>query len=128
MRIYLASRWRNRVVLHLMRERLQELGHTITSRWLDEAHDLPAVSAAYQDLTDIDTSDAIVLWPDLTPPMSKYGGLFVEFGYALAANKQIYHIDDGSSPCVFLQLPQVITLKSWDELYQQLTPVISVLP
>lgn len=127
MRIYLASRWQNRLVLHEQRERLQAYGHEVTSRWLDEEADILPAEAAQQDLEDIESADALVLWPDLSLPVTRlYGGMFVEFGYALAQGKHLIIV--GDHPCIFLKLPNVTRLKDWYDLYNMVAPVYSAIP
>lgn len=117
MKIYLASRWSNQGPLKIQRARLQSLGAEVTSGWLDEVGDAPEI-AAQRDIDDIDRADTLLLWPDLSFPVkSLYGGMFVEFGYALAKGKQVWVVEPQTSPCIFIQLPQVVQFKTWDDLY-----------
>ncbi len=89
MKIYLAGRFSAQDRLCVVRKRLQELGHEVTSTWLDEPKEKSYPNTtneergqyARRDLRDIARSQILAL--DLLLPPSR-GGLDVEFGVALA--------------------------------------------
>lgn len=89
--IYLAGRWRDRYRLRDVRARLNELGHTVTSRWIDgegRPDDYQWTDRIYPDATakrdkaDIDAASLLIL--DLTEGSSTRGGMYWEGGYAEA--------------------------------------------
>ena len=113
MKLYTASSFENRMNLHPMRERLTEMGHVVTSRWLDERPDIVAEEAAATDLEDIRSADALVLWPDT----DNFGpGRFIEFGYALALGLDVYVIN-APARGIFFKLPVVRHFENWDKFY-----------
>ena len=121
MKIYTASRFANQLRLHPIREELTKRGHVVTSRWLDEPEGMGAQEAAEVDLEDVDAADALVLWPDIPNPRpSSFGGLFIEFGYALAKGKYLYVVDDTCNS-IFLELPQVHKFSNWELFYTYLS-------
>jgi nucleoside 2-deoxyribosyltransferase len=107
MKIYLAARYSRREELCGYRERLEQLGHTVTSRWLkgnhqisnegiplnelglpfrgpdDQAAEMRARFAA-EDLADVRTADMLVAFTEEPRSIKTRGGRHVEFGYALA--------------------------------------------
>jgi hypothetical protein len=113
MRVYIAARYSRKDEIKLVRDRLERNHIEVTSSWLDEPHSpdtgLNGISSALsqdyaqKDLDDIDKSDTFLFFSerDLTPR----GGRHVEFGYALAKNKNIVIIGDEEN--IFHFLPQV---------------------
>jgi hypothetical protein len=93
-RIYIAAPYGNKGYACEVRNRLQILGHTVTSRWLDEppggasVPDDPVSGArcAQDDLDDINTSDTLLL---LTDSQIRGTGHHVETGYAIAKGLRI---------------------------------------
>lgn len=100
MKIYIAGRYSRRDEFREVAKQLEEMGHTVTSRWLNESTPLNhtmgdlrpsyAEASAVADLEDIDKATAVLFYSesDLTPR----GGRHVEFGYALAKGKFIFVI------------------------------------
>lgn len=92
MKLYIAahSQEEAREVAELCRER----GHSVTSRWLDEAN-YPAPNTteadrtriAVQDVEDVLKSDGLVL---LASPCKVSGGKFVEAGVAMGQGKPVF--------------------------------------
>ena len=89
MKIYVASFFDTRARLAEPVTHLREMGHEVTSRWLQElpsaayntASEAYLLGCAVVDLTDIDSSDAFILDTiDETPR----GGREVEYGLALS--------------------------------------------
>lgn len=133
MKIYLASRWAQRLSLNPIRTHIQNIGHIVTSRWLDEPTDKYGTGlyspekAATQDLEDIDAADTLILWHEIELPIKAlYGGMFVELGYALAKWKTVWVVDTTPSHSVFLALPRVQHFKDWPEVFQQLERLAQV--
>lgn len=121
MKIYLAATWDSRELMQQHAAVLSNLGITITSRWLQAEHiEGPPAQCAQIDLDDIDAADAIMLFsvgPRGTPFTG--GGRCIEFGYAIAKQKQLILI--GAIESVFHELPAVTQflkfqgfLESWN--------------
>ena len=107
MKIYLAAVWSNRELMQKTARVLTALGHTITSRWLNDEHiNGTHAQCAQIDLDDIDRAEALMLFsvgPRGTPFTG--GGRCIEFGYAIAREKILILI--GPVENVFHTLPQV---------------------
>jgi nucleoside 2-deoxyribosyltransferase len=117
MKIYLASRYINKDTLRFVRNELHSMGHEVTSRWLD-CENSDRIEQAIMDLEDIDRADALVLWPDNVPqPERPYGGMYVEFGYALAKNKKLFLVYPESTTSIFVELPEVSDFTNWSDFY-----------
>jgi hypothetical protein len=102
-RLYLATRYTQRDLMKAYRAKLHELGHEVTSRWLDfedenpeqfvaEGHDRDTASShaapgpvremvARTDIADVLRADAIMLFTD---HVGRRGGMFCEWGAMLA--------------------------------------------
>ncbi len=111
MKFYLATKFENRATLLPVRDRLIELGHEVTSSWLDqELWKSEAIYAtlrgegdgtqrsdtreqAQQDLADIDAADVFVVFIDKNNP-SPRGGKHIETGYALGRGKRVWIVGD----------------------------------
>lgn len=102
MRIYIAGRYSRRDEFRLVRDRLLEAGHTVTSRWLDEDKPLQTqmgddsdefyTETSRIDLEDIYNSTAVLFFSENPLVGTPRGGRHVEFGYALAMELPIYVI------------------------------------
>lgn len=111
MRIYLAARWSVRYELRLVRDQMEQMGHQITSQWIDR-DDRPAFDGddweawarqwSQQDIEDIEAAEILLL--DCRSN-GRHGGMHVEFGYALAAGLAVWLI--GPKGNVFHHLPVV---------------------
>ena len=96
--VYLAASWSLKNEMRQVRKLLNQAGHRVTSRWLDEpaeqslaAHDLAddreiGARHAAQDLEDIDAAECVLVF---TKVASTTGGLHVELGYALGRGKRV---------------------------------------
>lgn len=86
MNIYLASFFDTRERLRPIRDKLQEMGHTVVSSWIDEQETVIGLTpqqsraAASRDLEEIKACDLLIL--DTLDENSR-GGREVEFGYTL---------------------------------------------
>lgn len=81
MKIYLAAAFNRKAELQSVKKALVEMGHEVTSRWLDGDPDPRPHLVAQRDLADIDDSDLLVVFtaPRETPETS---GHHFEAGYA----------------------------------------------
>lgn len=115
MRVYLAARYSRREELCGYRKELEDIGHTVTSRWLNGAHQISdeGVSIgdqgerlvegedasgraaqlrsgfAREDLQDVLGADVIVSFTEPPRSTGNRGGRHVEFGVALGINLQV---------------------------------------
>jgi nucleoside 2-deoxyribosyltransferase len=103
--IYVAAAWAWREQAQELAKVLHQSGHRVTSRWLDEIHEIGAVGAR-DDLEDIDAADTLVLMTMPIGTMFSSGGRMVELGYAIARRKNIVLL--GERENIFCHLPQVI--------------------
>jgi nucleoside 2-deoxyribosyltransferase len=118
-KIYLAGRYSRRAELAEYARDLERCGATITATWLGGRHeafetgriatDEMKAAWAKEDLYDIAQADTLLLFTD-SEPVTR-GGAFVEFGYALAAGKNIGVI--GPKTHVFCFLPEVCHWLNW---------------
>lgn len=115
MKIYLASRYSRREQMRSVRDELQRLGHTVTTRWLDtewpgDERGSSAVPPEYlteyaiKDVEDVMAADCVISFTEdgRTPGL---GGRHVEFGIAVALGKRLIVV--GYRENIFHHLPQV---------------------
>lgn len=133
-RIYLAARYGRREELCGYRETLRELGHEVTSRWLDtdDRNGEPESTAEHAkvDLQDINRSNILISfteWPDCQEGPYIRGGRHVELGYAIglkAACELLIGPDDihiiGPRENVFHLLPEIHQHNSFAEFLTHL--------
>lgn len=94
LKIYLCASYERRDELRGYRGKLNDLGHYVTSRWLDEDYALNVqvadltreqqIEIGEYDLKDIDAADFIIAFTEPAGTHRSRGGRHVEFGYALA--------------------------------------------
>lgn len=144
MKIYLASRYSRREELCQYRKVLQALGHEVTSRWLDGAHqisdsgtpigddgealvegdgDSPECAAmrarfAREDVEDVRKSDCVISFTEPPRSNSNRGGRHVEFGLAYALGKRLIVV--GYRENVFHWISSVMFFKTFEELIDAL--------
>lgn len=107
MRIYIAGRYSRRVEFQDFANQLKEIGHTITSRWLDGRHDgVDDAQCAKDDFEDVKSADVVISFTE-EPRCATRGGRHVEFGLALAWGKPCIMIGDKKEH-VFHSLPGVM--------------------
>ena len=120
MNIYLAGRFSAGPRLREIRTQLENLGHVVTSTWLDEPSSL-----SFEKLTDkqrrefaardlFDVGRAQVLALDLLLPPSR-GGCEVEFGFALSSPRYKTTYIVGAPRNIFHFLAAK-TFNTWEEL------------
>lgn len=117
MRIYIAHNFAARIVLREVKEKLEELGHEVTSTWIwDDSHisEKNAEESAVTDLADIERADWLWLFTDQFAERSGKGK-FLELGYALRAGKLICLVGEDQDSSVFYHLPNLRHAKGWEE-------------
>ena len=118
MKIYIASRWGRKAEMSGYAKRLTELGHTVTSEWVEEtAMDQKAdgsyaggewkpdpgyaANIARQDLSHIDEAQVVLVFTDVSRE-GYTGGRHVECGYALASGKYVLVVGPRTNPFHYL--------------------------
>lgn len=132
MKIYMAARYSDHPWMRIYRNRLKQIGHTVTSRWINGDHEerFPndPVAWANEDLDDLLRSDCSIHftedWQKPRPGRNR-GGRHVEFGIALALHQFRPHgphriIVVGYRENVFHHLPKIEYHNSWAELFDAL--------
>lgn len=118
MKIYLAARYSRRLELCGYRDQVQDLGHVVTSRWLNGGHQIdregrPIGDAgellvegddgsadaraaelrnrfAVEDFQDVVTSDMLIAFTEPPRSNASRGGRHVELGIALGLMKRVW--------------------------------------
>ena len=119
MNIYLAGRFSAGPRLRVIRRQLEDLGHVVTSTWLDEPSSLSFEKLtdkqrrefAARDLFDVGRSQVLVL--DLLLAPSR-GGCEVEFGFALSSPRYKTTYIVGAPRNIFHFLVAK-TFETWEE-------------
>ena len=103
MKIYIASRFKNKPIIPAVVERLKEWGHDVVSRW-HTVEDEPwtVEEAVFFDLEDLNNADALLLYTEDCQAVP--GGMHFELGYAYAKGKPCYLL--GPSVHIFCRLLQ----------------------
>lgn len=106
MKFYIAARFSRRPEAHALAKQLNELGHTCTATWItDDSHVTGSdMDCALHDCRDVMACDTLIALTEV-PRGNSRGGRHVEFGMALAANKECVVI--GPRETVFHYLPNV---------------------
>lgn len=129
MRIYLAARYSRREEMLTYAKDLENLGHTVISRWITGCHEIPGKSEsigdrntytteerahfATEDLQDLLHSSCIIAFTEEENAPSNRGGRHVEFGYAIGKNLELYVV--GPKENVFHCLPNVKAFNTWQD-------------
>jgi hypothetical protein len=115
MKVYLAAAYERNPEMRVIRDQLVQLGHEVTSRWIDQhgGEDLAPIEGvglntspgvyvkfAYKDLDDVDAAETVVHFTG-----GGRGGRHTEFGYALARGKALVLV--GEREHVFHSLPSI---------------------
>ncbi len=130
MKVYLAGPYPRRAEIDGYRRQLERFGFTVTSRWLGpsvEAQADPSIgkagldpnamalndTSARTDIEDIMAADVVVSFtePDGAPLVNLRGGRHVEFGIALAWDKELIIV--GRRETVFHYLDDVHQFDTW---------------
>jgi len=121
MKIYLASRYQDHPLMREWEQKLNEYGHTVTSRWIKGGHEIIADASddlqrkefAKEDMQDIIRADAFICRSDPSFFRSGRGGRHVELGVAIAYRKLIILV--GERENVFHWLNRVNVFPSFEE-------------
>lgn len=100
------------------RDAIAALGHTVTSRWLDEKDGTDLQIAAIIDIDDLRSSDAVIVFTEDSSVGYTTGGRHVELGFALAIHKPICIV--GPRENVFCHMNQIVFAESVNEAVNQL--------
>lgn len=126
--VYIAGRYYRRDEFRTYRDKLQNAGVIVTSRWLDETSpldgkpsDLPDSvnhDIAVTDLLDVARADAMVFFAEDPYAQPPRGGRHVEFGYALGNGKPIYVV--GGKENVFHHCCTVMHFDTFEQVVEAL--------
>lgn len=124
--VYLAARYSRREELCGYRQTLRELGFTVTSRWLNGAHQVDdnGLSAeadptdrmrfAREDYEDLKAADLVVAFTETPRGTNSRGGRHVELGIAIGLGTPILIV--GPRENVFCCLePEVMVVPTWED-------------
>jgi hypothetical protein len=127
MKVYLAAAFCRKEEILEVAHQLEELGITVTSRWLTEQKDVPTDTSksaflaerAQIDLDDIDRADVLVRFSDdlsspTVPSHLATGSRMGETLYARCRHKDIIIV--GGHQCVFDYLPDIYHVKNVEEM------------
>jgi hypothetical protein len=136
MRIYLAARYTRRLELCEYKAQLEELGCTVTSRWLNGSHQISNLGVpigdsgellvekgdraaremcehfAKEDRADVYAADIVIAFTEEPRSGHSRGGRHVELGLAIARGKRIYIV--GPRENVFCWLPELTHFSTWE--------------
>jgi nucleoside 2-deoxyribosyltransferase len=123
---YLASRFSRRMEMRDIAADLVAAGHAVTSRWIEEESEDPAIAAqnAQRDIDDILKCDCLIAFLD--PPrttLSRMGHAH-EMGFAHAAGKSVIII--GHRTNVFTFLPEFTFFPDWPTALAALQPSLKI--
>lgn len=124
MTLYLAGKFRWRMVIRQIATKLTTHGHIINSRWLT-GHDgpmSPEVQALYaaEDFEDIKSVDAVVVFQLPCDEPEPSIGRHIELGYALGIGKPVILV--GLPEVVFHYAEGVTRYNSLDSFYGEYAP------
>lgn len=111
MKFYVASKFENQLTVGNIIQRLTEKGHVNTYDWRGN-EDLTE-KAAMEDADGVYQADFVV---GVFIDNYIYKGAICEIGMALAWNKTIYILGDWLDAMIFMKLPNIIKIKSIEEI------------
>lgn len=122
MKVYLVARYSRFKECQHVRDDLNLLGHTVTSRWIAgdceltrdgsrEASNGERAVYAQQDMEDLLAADCVIVFTEEPRKTNTRGGRHVEFGVALALKKRVIVI--GWRENVFHCLPHCEFFHTW---------------
>ena len=123
MKCYTAATFAEQARIRANKEILLQLGHIITSTWLEESlfvrpegmpEEVFERKMAMKDLQEVAMADCFILDVENT---SKTAGKMVEVGFALAKHKLVYIVGTPPPHSIFLLLADK-HFKTWDELFE----------
>ena len=127
MRFYLASRTKDRELVKSIHKKLSDLGHEVTSTWIDEKNIIPynknvkaATTRAKQCIKDSSNCDVFILISD-----ESGSGMYTEFGAAVLSNStkgtpKIYVIGDYLNRSMFFFHPAVKRFASIENVLEDI--------
>ena len=141
MKIYLAARYSRHAELQSYAKTLEEVGHTITSRWIKGGHQIndeglsdvakeeERIRFALEDIEDLDAADVIINFTEKPRSTNSRGGRHVEMGYALGTKAKVVVVI-GPRENVFHCLPKVLYFPNWESFIndESLKPLSKGLP
>ena len=132
MKIYLAARYSRHPEMRSVRDDLEDLGHTVTSRWI-EGHHQASMSTMYsadenseakrfaeEDVQDLKSADVVISFTEIPRSHKGAGGRHVEFGMAYALGLGLIIV--GHRESVFHCLPEVAFYSTWEDALRDLEP------
>jgi len=140
--VYLAARYSRREELLSYRAQLEAMGFTVTSRWLNGAHQVDnnglqlgddgerlveacadpiAGDFATEDMADVAAAYTVVAFTEPPRSSASRGGRHVELGMALAWAKRVIVV--GPRENVFCWLPYVEHFDEWHGAFDALCAV-----
>lgn len=131
MKIYLAGRYGRREELSGYRSELEEMGHVVTSRWLNRNYQAAdaalkqnseAIKFATEDFQDVVTADLLIHFTEPPRSIKSRGGRHVEFGIALGTMLRVWIV--GPYENVFCCLEDVRQFDSWEAAKDSLSEAI----
>jgi len=129
MDFYLAARYSRRLELCGYRKQLEDLRHTVTSRWLHGNHQADddtlgsggaAERFATEDIHDLMRAQIVISFTEHPRSSKTRGGRHVEFGVALATRRAVWIV--GPRENVFHCLSHVRQFDTFDQLIAVLSP------
>ena len=125
MKVYLAARYHRIDELTSYSNELQNMGHQVTSRWLQGSHQVPGslndqrwATIAEEDVEDVAAADTVVCFTEAD--RGGGGGRHVEFGMGLAWGKRMLVV--GEVEHLFHTLPAVEVHRTWSDAFHSLAP------
>lgn len=116
MRVYVAGAYCDKPTVQQVQNELKTMGYFITHDWTTATNTTAREDALY-DERGVKQADVVVLV--FSVPGHAYRGTFTEMGMALGLGKIVFAlclVDGDYKHNVFLQLPQIRTIYSLDEL------------
>jgi len=133
MKLYLSASYVRKQELRGYRSRLENLGHVITSEWLnepeygDDGYTMKEgpdyLFLANRDVVDIELSEGFVAFTE-APGGYPRGGRHVEYGIAIAMKKELFVV--GYRENAFHHLPDVRFFDNFDHFEKWYGPVLGV--
>lgn len=130
MRIYLAARYSRHVELQGYAQQLRDLGHTITSRWINGGHQIDdrglsteaeaeeRTRFAIEDREDVYAANCIISFTEQPRSNNSRGGRHVELGIGIGRSMKLLVV--GHRENVFHCLPEVAFFPSWEEALEDI--------